>query len=237
MTRKGLIFWYIALLLIAVLTIPYAVYLLKILFAGSNVLGQLEIFKWMGVGVLAFLLIRKFVKGNLDFLEVFSHELTHAFFALIFNRQVLELHATREGGVIWSAGRTNFLSVPVSLSPYCFPMFTFILLSVRWMMDFHGTWIFDIFIGITLGFHFFCFKNQIGNHQTDINQYPILFSYFYISLSWLLVFCIVVPSFFPNMNGHGTAAPLYNYGVFSSIWRLMQEWWNNFLYYLQFIKI
>lgn len=101
------------------------------------------------------------------------------------------------------------------------------------MMDFHGMWIFDLLIGCTLCFHFYCFKTQIGNHQPDINQYPLLLSYSYIVTSWLIGFCIILPAFFPNMNGHGFVQPMYNYGLFSAIWRLLEAWWDNLMHILQ----
>lgn len=40
----------------------------------------------------------------------------------------------------------------------------------------------------------------------------------------------IIPSFFPNMNGYGTLEPIYNYDAYSSIWRLLQEWWDIFLF-------
>lgn len=235
MTTKGLLIWMVIIVVVISLTIPYAIYLLKVLFVSGDILCQLEMFKWLAVGAGLFAVLRRFLKGNLTFLETFSHELTHTAFAFLFNRRVFEFHANQGEGYMVTGYRNIAMGVPISLAPYCFPLFTFILLSFRWMMDFHGMWLFDILIGCTLCFHFYCFKTQIGNHQTDINQYPLLLSYTYIITSWLMVFCIIVPSFFPNMNGHGNAEPMYSYGVFSSMWRLLQEWWNNFLHIIHFI--
>lgn len=235
MSKKGVIIWLSILMVLLVLTIPYAVYIIKTIFLSGDLLSQLEIFKWVSVGFLLFLLIKTKIKGNLRFLETFSHELTHTVFAFIFNKRVVEFHANQGSGYILSGHRNEFIGVPIALSPYCIPLFTLILLSFRWMMDFHGVWIFDILIGATICFHFFCFKNQIGNYQTDINQYPKVLAYGYIFTSWLLIFCIVIPSFFPNMNGHGTAEPMYNYGVFSSFWRLLENWWSNLKIYFEIL--
>ena len=228
MTKRSFLIWMLIFAVVIVLTIPYAWYLLKVIFAGSNILHQLEIFKWVAIGFVVFAILRRYIKGNLEFAETFSHELTHTIFAFLFNLQVVEFHANQGTGYMMAAQRNVYKGVPISLAPYCFPLFTFILLSFRWMMNFHGVWIFDIIIGCTLCFHFYCFKTQIGNHQTDINQYPLLLSYSYILTSWLLVFCLIIPAFFPNMNGHGTVEPMYNYGVFSSIYRLLESWWSNF---------
>lgn len=235
MTTKGLLIWMTIIVVVISLTIPYAIYLLKVVFTSGNILGQLEMFKWLAVGAVLFAVLRRYLKGNLSFIETFSHELTHTAFAFLFNRRVCEFHANQGEGYMVSEYRNIAMGVPISLAPYCFPLFTFILLSFRWMMDFHGMWIFDLIIGCTLCFHFYCFKTQIGNHQPDINQYPLLLSYAYIATSWLIVFCIIVPSFFPNMNGHGGVQPVYNYGVFSSILRLFQEWWNNIILIIHLI--
>lgn len=228
MTKRNFLIWMLILAVVTILTIPYAWYLLKVIFAGGNILNQLEIFKWVSIGFVVFAILRRYIKGNLEFAETFSHELTHLIVAGIVNRELYEMHVKRQSGVVWTAGKNEGLRLMISLAPYCFPLFTFILLSFRWMMNFHGIWIFDIIIGCTLCFHFHCFKTQIGNHQPDINRYPLLLSYSYIATSWLLVFCIIVPAFFPNMNGHGTVEPMYNYGVFSSMWRLLEAWWGNF---------
>jgi len=229
MIKRSFIIWLSILAFVIILTVPYAWHLLKVLFAGGNILHQLEIFEWMALGFAGFAILRRYIKGNLEFAETFSHELTHTIFAFLFNLQVVEFHANQGTGYMISAQRNIYKRVPISLAPYCFPLFTFLLLSFRWMMDFHGMCIFDIIIVCTLCFHFYCFKTQIGNHQTDINQYPLLLSYSYIITSWLIVFCLIIPAFFPNMNGHGSVEPTYNYGIFSSIWRLLEAWKDNLL--------
>lgn len=226
MKRTSYILWEVFLIILFLLSAPYAWYLLKVIFASGNLLGQLEIFKWAAVGFVGFAIVRRLIKGNLTFVETFSHELTHTVFAFLFNLRVVEFHANSGSGYMMATQRNMLKALPISLSPYCFPLFTFFLLAFRWMMNFHGIWIYDIIIGISICFHLYCFKTQIGNYQTDINQYPLLLSYTYIVTSWLLVFCVIVPAFFPNMNGHGTVQPIYNYGIFSSIWRLLEFWWN-----------
>lgn len=225
--KKSYIIWGIILIVVNVLTLPYAWQLLKIIFASGNILQQLEIFKWTAIGFIIFAVIRRYLKGNLQLAETFSHEFTHLIVAGIVNRELYEIHVKRQSGVVWTAGKNEGLRLIVSLAPYCFPIFTFFLLSFRWMLDFNGIWIFDIIIGCSLCFHFYCFKTQIGNHQSDINQYPLFLSYSYILTSWLIVFCLIISAFFPNMNGNGIVEPMYNYGIFSAIWRLLENWWNN----------
>lgn len=219
---------------VLILTIPYLWYLLGAIFCPENntLWEQLEMFKWAAVGFAAFAVARRYIKNNILFAETFSHEVTHTFVAILFNRRIHSFHAEGGTGSIYTSGKRHYSLVPIALAPYCFPIFTYFLLAFRWMMDFHGLWIFDIIIGITLCFHFYCFQTQIGNYQSDISQYPLLFSYTYIVTMWIINLCIILPAFFPNMNGHGNVEPMYNYGVWSCIVRLITEWWNNLIGYI-----
>lgn len=233
MKKTVYIVWLFVLVVLFVLTLPYLWYILKVIFIPKNgeFWGQEKIYLWMSVGVLAFALLRLLLKTNLRFAETFSHELTHAIVALFLRRRVHSFHVEDSGaGVIFTSGDSSYTLVPVALAPYCLPIFTYMLLSVRWLMNPNGLWIFDILIGMTLCFHYYCFKTQIGNHQTDINQYPLSFSYFYIATAWIINLCIILVSLFPNMNMNEQGST-WKYGVFSSLWRLCSEWLDNLLYF------
>ncbi len=54
---------------------------------------RFEIFKRVAIGFAVFAILRRYIKGNLEFAETFSHELTHTIFAFLFNLQVVEFHA------------------------------------------------------------------------------------------------------------------------------------------------
>ena len=96
MTKRSFLIWMVILAIVILLTVPYAWYLLKVIFAGGNILHQLEIFKWVAIGFVVFAIIRRYIKkGNLEFAETFSHELTHTIFAFLFNLQVVEFHANQ----------------------------------------------------------------------------------------------------------------------------------------------
>lgn len=229
MSKFAYIIGMVLLVILLLLALPYLWQLIGIIFVPkrSTLWQQLEMYQWTAIGFGLFAFARRFIKNNITFAETFSHEFTHTFFAIIFNRRVHSFHAEGGSGVVYTSGKNKKSLVPIALAPYCFPIFTYFLLSVRWLMNFHGVWVYDILIGITLCFHFYCFKTQIGNHQTDINQYPLTFSYTYIVTAWIVNLCIILPSFFPNMNGIGHAEPLYHYGVWSSIYRFLGECWNN----------
>lgn len=225
-TKFKSVIWMIVLLVILALSIPYAWHLLKVIFASGNLWGQLEMFQWATIGFVIFAIVRRFLKGNLDMAQVFSHEFTHLVTAGVVSGELYEMHVYRDHGYVMTAHHKD-MAMPVSLAPYCFPVFTIMLLSFRWMLDFHGMWLFDIVVGASLAFHIGCFKAQIGNYQTDIKSYPLALSYTYIVTMWLLMFCLIIPCFFPNMNGHGTGNVAYSYGLFSSLCRLFVEWWHN----------
>jgi len=207
------------------LTIPYAVKIIGIILSPDRigVLRQLSIYQWVGVGIAAFTVIHSVVKKNMTWLETFSHELTHIVVALLFFRRVHSFHAEEGSGVVYTSGKHEYALAPMALAPYCLPIFTYLLLSIRCLMDFHGMWIYDVIIGMTICFHFFCFKNQTGNYQTDINQYPLSFSYLYIVTALLINFCIIWVAFFPQYN------------VYTSFWRLVTSVWENGVCFVNFI--
>lgn len=203
--------------ILLLLTIPYAVKIIGIILFPDRigVLRQLSIYQWVGVGIAAFTVIHSVVKKNMTWLETFSHELTHIVVALLFFRRVHSFHAEEGSGVVYTSGKHEYALAPMALAPYCLPIFTYLLLSIRCLMDFHGMWIYDVIIGMTICFHSFCFKNQTGNYQTDINQYPLSFSYLYIVTALLINFCIIWVAFFPQYN------------VYTSFWRLVTSVWDN----------
>ena len=149
------------------LTIPYAVKIIGIILFPYRigVLRQLSIYQWVGVGIAVFAVIHSVVKKNMTWLETFSHELTHIVVALLFFRRVHSFHAEEGSGVVYTSGKHGYALAPMALAPYCLPIFTYLLLSIRCLMDFHGMWIYDVLIGMTICFHFFCFKNKTGNYQ------------------------------------------------------------------------
>lgn len=207
------------------LTIPYAAKIIGIILFSNRigVLRQLGIYQWVGVGIAAFAVIRAFVKKNMVWLETFSHELTHIVVALLFFRKIHSFHAEEGRGVVYTSGKHEYALAPMALAPYCLPIFTYLLLSIRCMMDFHVMWIYDIIIGMSICFHYFCFKHQIGNYQTDINQYPLSFSYLYIVTALLINFCVIWVAFFPRYN------------VYTSFWRFVTSVWENGVYVIEYI--
>lgn len=236
MKRFTYIIWMIVLSILLVLTIPYLWYIMKVIFIPKHegFWGQEKIYAWIFVGIFVSLSLRMIIRSKSSFLETFSHESTHALVAFLFGRRVHSFHVEDSGsGMIFTSGNNNYSLIPVALAPYCLPIFTYFLLAFRCIVGEHFLWICDLCIGMTLCFHYYCFKTQIGNHQTDINQYPLSFSYFYILTAWIINICIILVALFPNMN---EKKDIMGYGVFSSVMRLGVEWWNNLLLYIHWFQ-
>ena len=155
---------------------------------------------WMVIGATIFPVMNKFFVKNMELTKTFTHELTHTITGILLFRRIHSFHAEEQGsGVVWSSGndKIQFLT---SLAPYCFPIYTFPLLMMRCLVTSSLLPIMDVIIGFTIGLHIVCFKEQIGNHQTDINQFPLWFSYIYIFSVWLFDISLLLMSFLPKTN-------------------------------------
>lgn len=235
MKRTTYIIWMLALSILLVLTIPYLWNILKELFIPQQggFWGQEKNYAWLFAGILISVLLRAVIRSKSSFLETFSHELTHVFFAKLLGRKVHSFYAEDSGtGNIYTSGDNKFLLIPVALAPYCFPIFTYALLLFRCIVGVSYLWICDLVIGMTICFHYYCFKAQIGNHQTDINQYPLSFSYYYIVTAWIINISIILMAVNPDMNNKNG---IMGYGLISSIIKLGIEWWKNFLLYIHLL--
>ena len=210
MTRLNYAVWSIILVLLLALSIAYLWQISIILLVPNrvSVLQQLSIYQWVAIGNILYMVVNRFVKRNIRFLETFSHELTHSIVAMLFLQNIHSLYAEEGSGrVITSANSISH--VPIVLGPYCLPIFSYMLLLIRGIVADNNLWIFDIVIGISLSFHTFCFIKQTGNHQTDINQFKLWFSYLYIWTARLINLAIILVAFFPRYN------------VFTSLWRFI----------------
>lgn len=109
---------------------------------------------------------------------VFGHELTHAFFALLFGGSVKSFHASERGGRV-VVTKSNFI---ITLAPYFFPIYTFCALifygiaratdagsaAINTLIFFSGT-------GFT--FHLMLTLIFLQTDQNDIQEQGAVFSY------------------------------------------------------------
>lgn len=163
---------------------------------------------------LLFLLARH--STVLLWLYVAGHELTHAFFALVFRAKVSKIHISPEGGHILT-DKNNFV---ISLSPYFFPFYTVLGILVwailEWrFFDFTEQdrfWLYAI-VGFTWMFHVAYTLRMLRRKQSDVTPYGRLLSFAVILLVNLVLISVlfVVASPEATMNS------------------LARAWWENLL--------
>ena len=124
---------------------------------------------------------------------VFGHELTHAFFAMLFGGAVKSFHATERGGRV-TVTKSNFI---ITLAPYFFPFYTFcalILYGIARATDAGSTAIntFLFLSGASFTFHLMLTLIFLHTDQNDIKEQGAVFSYPLIFLFNVLFAAFVV---------------------------------------------
>ncbi len=133
-------------------------------------------------GGLAYLTIHLLFKKPI-FTYVVGHELTHAFFAMLFGGSVKSLQVSDRGGRV-AITKSNFI---ITLAPYFFPLYTFIALVLYGTLSATGAGIAAmnaiVFIsGATFTFHLMLTFIFLQTDQSDISEQGSLFSYSLIYL-------------------------------------------------------
>ena len=164
-----------------------------------TVTGNLDMYLWTAVGAVAYTLLRGLLRKNIVWLETFSHELTHIVVSLMLFRKIHSFRAGQGSGEVTTSG-SDVSRVFVSLAPYCLPIFTYLLLFFRPLIKADSLYVYDIFVGISIAFHAICFKTQTGNHQPDINRFPLFFSYLYIAAALLFNLNTILVSYWSSKN-------------------------------------
>lgn len=142
---------------------------------GTAAFKPLFIYYFLGGGLTYLTLHLLFRKPVLTY--VFGHELTHAFFAVLFGGSVKSFHASSRGGRV-TITKSNFL---ITLAPYFFPLYTCIVLLVYWAAnaaDVHGAapWL-TFLTGATFTFHLVLTFVFLQADQDDIREHGAVFSY------------------------------------------------------------
>jgi len=181
---------------------------------GRPLTWNLPVYQWTGMGIVAFLVLSRFFNRNLKWFTTFSHELTHTIVSLLMFREIHSFQAGRGTGEIYTSGNRNTL-VFVDLAPYCLPIFTYLLLAIRMMMAKDMLMYYDVLVGLSIGFHAYCFRTQTGSYQTDINKHPLYFSYTYIATALLFNVCVIIVSFWNGKN------------VFTAFWYVLTQMWKT----------
>ncbi len=147
---------------------------------------------YFAAGCLAYLVVHiLFKKPILTY--VVGHELTHAFFAVLFGGSVKSIHASNRGGRV-TITKSNFI---ITLAPYFFPLYTFLALILYWFArnaNLQDTVIAVLVFlsGSTFAFHLVLTFIFLQTDQTDIHEYGVFFSYPLIYLFNIFFFALLV---------------------------------------------
>lgn len=171
-------------------------FVIKEFWAASLWLGKhLSFYKWFFIGAGAYLVIRllPFVRKNEEWMQVFSHELSHTVVGLLFFRRIHSFQAGDGEGEVQHSGMDVGRTF-ISLAPYCIPVFTFAFLLLRIIGAWKSLYIFDLLIGFTLAFHLLCFLKQTRLYQTDIRGVGYIKAFLFIACTLLFNLTIVILS-------------------------------------------
>ena len=131
----------------------------------GNYVGLIAGFAAYGLFMASLIIPR--MRHNLNWFMKFTHELTHTLVAVLFFAKIREFVVKdRECYVNYKAGPIGY--VPITLSPYCIPIYTFMLFPFRFAGDSHYMIIFDVLIAFTYAFHLHAFIKQTRFSQPDI---------------------------------------------------------------------
>jgi hypothetical protein len=120
-------------------------------------------------GMFLFSLLIPRVRHNLNWFMKFTHELTHTLVALFFLARIKEFVVKdRDCYVSYKSGPVGY--VPITLSPYCIPIYTFMLFPFRFVGDAGYMIVFDALIAFTYAFHVHSFIKQTRYSQLDIEN-------------------------------------------------------------------
>lgn len=138
-----------------------------------------------------FFLISPKIRHNLNWFMHFTHELTHTFVALLFFRRIEEfLVSRRDCHVKYQKSRIGY--VPITLSPYCIPIYTFMIFPFRYFGAPQYMFVFDLMIAFTYAFHIHSFIKYTRYTQSDIEGCGLVRSTAFISFIHCAVLALIL---------------------------------------------
>ena len=139
---------------------------------------------------MLFLILPKF-RHNLTWFMHFTHELTHTLVALFFFRRIEEFVVSgRDCHVKYQKSHIGY--VPITLSPYCIPIYTFMLFPFRYFGAKDYMFAFDLMIAFTYAFHLHSFFRYTRFSQSDIEGVGLTRSTAFISFMHLSVLALIL---------------------------------------------
>lgn len=135
--------------------------------------GDLSTILLSSIIILTNLFIFILGEHRFDFVRILKHEITHALFAMVSGKNVYSLSATRKkGGVV----RMDEGNVLIALSPYVFPVGTWIIICLAFILNARDNIILIILSGLTFGFHIHSVFKDFHPSQPDIRESGVIYS-------------------------------------------------------------
>ena len=155
----------------------------------GNYVGLFAGFAAYGLFLLSMIVPR--MRHNLNWFMKFTHELTHTLIAVLFFAKIREFVVKdRDCYVNYKAGPIGY--VPITLSPYCIPIYTFMLFPFRFAGDSHYMIVFDALIAFSYAFHVHSFIKQTRFRQPDIENCGKARSVAFISFVHMAVIALIL---------------------------------------------
>lgn len=143
--------------------------------------------------LFALILITFRINHNLNWFMKFTHELTHTLVALLFFKTINEFVVRgKECYVNYKVGRYGIGYIPITLSPYCIPIYTIMIFPFRFAGDSHYMIIFDALIAFTYAFHMHSFMKQTRLTQSDITNCGILRSVSFLTFTHFAMVSLIL---------------------------------------------
>ena len=92
----------------------------------------------------------------------------------------------------YKPGKYGIGYIPITLSPYCIPIYTFMIFPFRFAGDSHYMIIFDALIAFTYAFHLHSFIKQTRLTQSDIENCGIARSVSFLAFTHLAVASVIL---------------------------------------------
>lgn len=167
----GLLKWPVAIL--AVVSLPA---LIKALDYFS--LSNMRVYAFAG-GVFAYFALKFFASSRSNIsMQILAHEFTHIFFALLTFHKVVHIHLNMDesGGAMGFKGKGNWL---ITISPYFFPLFIFILMLIVtfYSQKIPEGYLINGIFGYFFAYHVCSMLSQIHSEQPDFKEvgFPFVF--------------------------------------------------------------
>lgn len=175
--------------------------------------GNWRNYIWLGAGFVAYLLLREipFLRKNENWLEVFSHELSHTVVGLFFGRRIHSFNAGQAQGKVSYSG-WRFGDFFISLAPYCLPLITYALLAFRLIGQPELFYVFDFLTGLTVAFYCHTFATQTGAYQSDISEQGLVRAFVFIVSAWIFNLTVILLAM--------------RMGLLKAMWQILQAYWH-----------